>query len=79
MADNAPSWSELLSAVMEHPEKGALMLVLLAGAWRWIRELWRETKDDSHHESLVETLMKENRELRDELRKERLEERDPHD
>ena len=64
---------------MEHPEKGALMLVLLAGAWRWIRELWRETKDDSHHESLVETLMKENRELRDELRKERLEERDPHD
>lgn len=77
MADNAPSWSELITAVLAHPEKGALLLVLIAGAWRWIRELWRETKDDSHHESLIETLMKENRELRDELRKERHEHDQP--
>lgn len=70
MADNASSWSELLSAILTNPEKGALLLVLLAGAWRWLRELWRETKDDSHHESLVETLMEENRRLREELRKE---------
>lgn len=68
MADNAPSWSELLAAVFAYPEKGALLLVLIAGAWRWIRELWRETKDDSHHESLIETLMEENRKLREELR-----------
>lgn len=69
MADNAPAWSELLAAILSNPEKGALLLVLLAGAWRWIRELWRETKDDSHHESLVETLMEENRKLREELRR----------
>ena len=73
MADNAPSWSELATAFLAQPEKGALLLVLVAGAWRWIRELWRETKDDSHHESLVETLMKENRALRDELRQARQE------
>ena len=68
VADNASSWSELLSAIFSNPEKGALFLVLIAGAWRWILELWRETKDDSHHESLVETLMEENRKLREELR-----------
>ena len=67
MADNASTWSELLSAIISNPEKGALLLVLLAGAWRWIRELWREGKEDSHHESLVETLMEENRKLREEL------------
>jgi cell shape-determining protein MreC len=70
VADNASSWSELLAAIFANPEKGALFLVLLAGAWRWIRELWREGKDDEHHESLVETLMEENRRLREELRKE---------
>ena len=73
MADNAPSWTDLIAAFFAHPEKGALLLVIIAGAWRWLRELWRESKDDTHHESLVETLMKENRELRDELRKERRE------
>lgn len=71
MADNASNWSELLSAILNNPEKGALLLVLLAGAWRWIRELWREGKEDEHHESLVETLMEENRKLREELRKEK--------
>lgn len=71
MADNASNWSELLSAIVSNPEKGALLLVLLAGAWRWIRELWLESKEDTHHESLIETLMEENRKLREELRKEK--------
>jgi len=44
VADNASSWSELLAAIFSNPEKGALFLVLLAGAWRWIRELWREAR-----------------------------------
>ena len=76
MADNAPSWTDVLSAFLAYPEKIALLLVLFAGAWRWLRELWVERKDDSHHESIIEILMKENRELRvenkdlrDELRK----------
>ena len=76
MADNAPSWTDILSAFLAYPEKIALLLVLFAGAWRWLRELWVERKDDSHHETIIEILMKENRELRvenkelrDELRK----------
>ena len=64
MADNAPSWTDILSAFLAYPEKIALLLVLFAGAWRWLRELWIERKDDSHHESIIEILMKENRELR---------------
>lgn len=67
---------ELLAAIFTHPEKGALLLVLMAGAWRWIRELWREKKEDETHESLVEMLMRENRQLREELRKERGEHHD---
>ena len=66
MADNAPSWTDILSAFLAYPEKIALLLVLFAGAWRWLRELWVERKDDSHHESIIEILMKENRELRGE-------------
>ena len=69
MADNAPSWTDILSAFLAYPEKIALLLVLFAGAWRWLRELWVERKDDSHHESIIEILMKENRELREELRR----------
>ena len=76
MADNTPSWAELISAFIAYPEKSALILVLVAGAWRLIRELWRETKDDSHHESLVETLMREQRELREENKRLRNELRD---
>ena len=66
MADNAPSWTDILSAFMAYPEKIALLLVLFAGAWRWLRELLVERKDDSHHESIIEILMNENRELRGE-------------
>ena len=80
MADSASAWHEVVSAIMDHPEKGELLLVLLAGAWRWLKELWRESKDDKSHETLVEILMRENRELRDELRKERQEDdRKDHD
>jgi ABC-type nickel/cobalt efflux system permease component RcnA len=64
VADNAPSWTEILSAFLTYPEKIALLLVLFAGAWRWLRELWMERKDDSHHESIIEIIMKENKELR---------------
>ena len=66
MADNAPSWTDILSAFLAYPEKIALLLVLFAGAWRWLRELWVERKDDSHHETIIEILMKENKELREE-------------
>lgn len=68
MAAESFSWIEVLNAIIQNPDKGALVLVLLVGAWRWLREVWREAKDDSHHETLLETLLRENKELREELR-----------
>lgn len=65
------SWSELIKIVLAHPEKGALLLVLLAGAWRWLRELRHAEKEDTAKESYLDALVKENRLLREELREER--------
>lgn len=76
MADEPIKWHDLLVAVLDHPEKLALGFVLLAGFWRWIRELFHESKEDSQHETFVDSLLRrlkeseqENKELRDELRK----------
>lgn len=72
MADDS-KWTETLLAILDHPEKGALFLVIIAGAWRWIRELFREHKEDEHYDSLLERTLKEGHELREEnarLRKE---------
>lgn len=65
------SWSELIKIVLANPEKGALLLVLLAGAWRWLRELRHADKEDTAKESYLDALVKENRLLREELREER--------
>lgn len=76
MADEPTKWHDLLVAVLDHPEKLALGFVLLAGFWKWIRELFHESKEDSQHETFVDSLLRrlkeseqENKELRDELRK----------
>lgn len=66
MTDEPGSWAALLHWVLGNPEKGALFLVLLAGAWRWLRELRREVTDDKQHETFAEMLLRENRELRQE-------------
>lgn len=70
MADNSAGWIEqVLRAFFDHPEKSALSVVVLAGAWRWLRELIREWRGDAQEETLMETLLRENRELRAELRR----------
>lgn len=58
----------MLQWVLANPEKGALFLVILAGAWRWIRELRKEVVEDRQHENLTEMLLRENKELRAELK-----------
>lgn len=68
MTDDAGHWAALLQWVLSNPEKGALFLVILAGAWRWLRELRHDAVDDQQHESFTELLMRENKELRAELR-----------
>ena len=84
MADDS-KLGETLLAILDHPEKGALFLVIIAGAWRWLRELFREHKDDEHYDSLLERTLKEGHELREEnarLRKENhdlQQERNPRD
>ena len=64
MSTETGDWLALLHWAVQNPEKGALALVLLAGAWRWVRELRKDWKDDAHQETFTEVLMKENKELR---------------
>ncbi len=71
MADDSSNWAGLLQWVLGKPEKGALFLVVLAGAWRWIKELMSESKTEGAKESFMDTLIRENKELRSELRSER--------
>lgn len=64
MSAEPNEWIVLLQWAISNPEKGALALVLVMGAWKWVRELRREMKEDQHHESFTEVLLKENKELR---------------
>ena len=77
--DDSVGWIErLFTLFLNNPEKSALVVVVLAGAWRWIRELIREARGDAQEETLMEILLRENKEqreetriLREELRKDR--------
>lgn len=78
MEGDTGSWAGLLRWVLSNPEKCALFLVLIAGAWRWIRELKSEAKTEDTKESFMDMLIRENREktlenkeLRSELRRSR--------
>lgn len=73
---DADDWSHLALTLLSSPEKIALGLVIAVGAWRWIRELVREARGALHEETLVEMLLRENRELRSELRQRREDERE---
>lgn len=75
MADER-SWTEAFLAVLDHPEKGALFLVILVGAWRWLRELWRERKEDDQHDTLLDRMFADDRALREENDRLRKENRD---
>lgn len=70
------SWPAALVGMIAHPEKVALALVIAVGAWRWIRELVREARGAAQEETLLEMLLRENRELREELRRLRKEHHD---
>lgn len=64
MSTETGDWFALLHWAVQNPEKGALAMVLVAGAWRWVRELRKDWKDDTHQETFTEVLIKENKELR---------------
>lgn len=84
MADE-PSALSILQWALTNPEKSALGMVMVAGAWQWWREFRRGGRDDNERDSILDTLMKEiielrkdrdnladeNRELRKELRESR--------
>lgn len=76
---DADAWSRLALTLISSPEKMALGLVIAVGAWRWIRELVREARGAVHEETLVEMLLRENRDLREELRRRRDDDRETHD
>ncbi len=71
MADDTGSWAGLIQWVLSNPEKGALFLVLMAGAWTWLKELRGKAKTDDAKEEFLDTLIQENKDLRSELRNER--------
>lgn len=66
MADDGISWLGLLQWIGNHPEKGALGFVILAGVWQYIREFRNGLKADGNRESFTDTLIRENKELREE-------------
>ena len=75
MAVDDFGWKEMIQAFIDHPEKSALFMVLIVGAWRWIRELLHSSKEETQQETFTELLLRENKELREELKKMR---RDSH-
>ena len=79
MGDDSSNWAALLQWALSNPEKGALFLVVMAGAWRWIRELRKEVAEDRQHDSFTEILLRENKELRAELKELRRRNVDPGD
>lgn len=79
MGDDSSNWATLLQWALSNPEKGALFLVVMAGAWRWIRELRKEVAEDRQHDSFTEILLRENKELRAELKELRRRNVDPGD
>ena len=79
MGDDSSNWAALLQWALSNPEKGALFLVVMAGAWRWIRELRKEVAEDRQHDSFTEILLRENKELRAELKELRRRNGDPGD
>lgn len=79
MGDDSSNWATLLQWALSNPEKGALFLVVMAGAWRWIRELRKEVAEDRQHDSFTEILLRENKELRAELKELRRRNGDPGD
>lgn len=62
MADEAALAA--LRWALENPEKCALGMVMLAGVWGWVREFRRAGREDNERESVLDSLLKENRELR---------------
>jgi len=79
VGDDSSNWATLLQWALSNPEKGALFLVVMAGAWRWIRELRKEVAEDRQHDSFTEILLRENKELRAELKELRRRNGDPGD
>lgn len=59
--------------LLENPEKGALFLVGVTGAWRWIKEIRNTGAEENTQQSFVDLLMAENRQLRAELKELRAE------
>ena len=71
MGEDIGTWVSVLKWIAENPEKGSLALVLVVGAWRYLREARTDTKAVDARESFTETLIEENRKLREELLEER--------
>lgn len=61
--DDTSTWTSFIQWLFINPEKAALFMVLITGAFRWIKELRRELKDDIRQDTVFELMFKENKEL----------------
>lgn len=59
----------LFKTIIDNPEKAALGLVILVGGWRTVLEIMHYNKREESKEDYVDALIKENKELREELRR----------
>lgn len=55
---------EIARIVFDNPEKAALVAVIIAGVWRIFREIWKDMRGKKD-ETMIETLLRENHELRE--------------
>lgn len=76
VADDSGDWANIVRWIVANPEKLALALVLVTGAWRWIREAIHDAKGTTREETLVDTLLKERNALAEENKGLRAEIRD---
>lgn len=52
--------------LLENPEKTAMGVVMLAGVWRILWEIWKDVRGKKD-ELLIETMLRENHELRERI------------
>ena len=61
--DDTSSWTSFIQWLFTNPEKAALFMVLITGAFRWIKELKKEIKEDHRQDNIFDLMFKENKDL----------------
>lgn len=66
-------WLDALTWALANLPNLSLLLVIAAGAWVWFKDLWVHGREEGHHESWLQMVLRERSELGEENRKLRAE------